>query len=79
MARGASSAKACGFSVTAQGFGPGEMTWRGKPNIAYKVRLTRDDTLLTEEIRWTDGEGQLKLKLAVDAIEPVSLRFSCHE
>lgn len=69
----------CDQSMTAQGFGPGEMTWRGRPNTAYKVRLTRGDALLTEEIRWTDASGELHLKLAAAAIEPATLRFVCHE
>lgn len=69
----------CDQSMTAQGFGAGDMTWRGRPNAAYRVRATRNGAPLTEEIRWTDAGGLLQLKLAIDGIEPVSLRFTCHE
>ncbi len=69
----------CDQSVSAQGFGPGEMVWRGKASAPYKVRVSRDQRTLTEEIRWTDTAGLLSLNLAIDAIEPVTLRFTCHE
>lgn len=68
----------CEQSIEAQGFGQGDMVWRGRPKLALKVKASRGGATLTEEIRWTDDEGYLRLRVPVEAINPLTLTFSCH-
>ena len=70
---------ACGFQASAQGFGPGEMTWTTDASRAFRIVLERAGKVLAEEIRWADAGGLLKLKYEVDALEPLTVRFDCHE
>ena len=69
----------CGFVVRAVGFGPGDMTWRARPGQAYKVSALRDDQVLSQETRWADADGNFRIRITHDAIEPLRLRFECHE
>ena len=69
----------CGFRVTAEGYGTGDMTWTTSPRRAFKVAATRGDTLLSEETRWADDAGLFQLRIGPIANEPVQIRFTCHE
>ena len=69
----------CAQTMTAQGYGPGDLTFEGKTNTAFRVILSRAGQTLAEEIRWTGADGRLSLHYAVDALEPLDLRFECHE
>jgi polysaccharide biosynthesis protein PelA len=71
--------RACGFTVDAQGFGPGEMQWQLRPGRAMMIATERAGVRLSEEIRWADSEGVLKLRIETSAIEPLNLTFDCHE
>jgi polysaccharide biosynthesis protein PelA len=66
-------------TLTAQGFGPGELTFEGRRNRSFRIKVSRDGQTLNEEIRWTDAQGRLALRYAIDAREPVQLTFACHE
>ena len=70
---------ACAQTMTAQGYGAGDLTFEGKVNTAFRIILSRAGQTLTEEIRWTDANGRLALHFPVDAHEPLELRFECHE
>ena len=69
----------CGFQATAQGFGAGEMTWSTDAGRAFHVVAERGGKALAEEVRWADASGLLKLKLEVNAQEPLTVRLDCHE
>lgn len=69
----------CGFSIDAQGFGPGEMTWQFRPNRAMRITTERRGVRLSEEIRWADATGLLKVRIEASANEPLNLRFECHD
>ncbi len=69
----------CGFSVDAQGYGPGDMTWRVPPRQAYKVSALRNGQLLSQETRWAEADGTFRIRLDLSAIEPVKLKFDCHD
>jgi hypothetical protein len=69
----------CGFQVTAQGYGTGEMTWQTAPRRAFRVTALRGARMLSEEILWADEQGLFQLRIAPSAIEPMQIRFTCHE
>jgi hypothetical protein len=69
----------CGFRVTAEGYGTGEMLWRTNPRRGFRVSATRRGTLLSEETRWADEAGNFTVRLAPSAMEPLELRFACHD
>jgi polysaccharide biosynthesis protein PelA len=71
--------KDCVQTVTAQGYGPGDLTFEGRRNKPFRIRVSRSGRALSEEIRWTGPDGRLELHYAIDAREPVELRFECHE
>ena len=71
--------KDCEQTVTAQGFGNGDLTFEGKSSKPFRIKVSRNGQVLNEEIRWTGPDGRLSLHYAIDAREPVELRFSCHE
>ena len=71
--------KDCVQTVTAQGFGNGDLTFEGRTSKPFRIKVSRDGQILNEEIRWTDADGRLSLHYAIDAREPVELRFECHE
>lgn len=73
------SDRPCGFSIEAQGFGLGEMTWQFRPERAMRIVTERGGVQLSEEIRWADRSGLLKLRIETPALEPLNLRFDCHE
>jgi hypothetical protein len=69
----------CLQSYTAQGFGPGDITWQTEKGRGFKVRASRAGVLLGEEIRFADEAGHLVIALQVNAIEPLDLVLSCHD
>ncbi len=69
----------CGFTVNAVGFGKGDMVWRTAPGRGVSIKAMRGGRLLSEETLWANEKGLLTLNLSVKAIEPLRLRFSCHE
>ena len=69
----------CVQTVTAQGYGNGDLTFEGKRNKPFRIRVSRGGRTLNEEIRWTGADGRLALQYPIDAREPVELRFECHE
>jgi len=69
----------CGLSFTAQGFGAGDMRWRTGAGRAFHVSMLRGARVLSEEIVRADADGHLRLKLEHDAVDPLLVRFACHE
>ena len=69
----------CGFAVTVQGYGPGEMVWQARAGRGFRVVLERDGSVVSEEIRWADPSGLLTLRLEASAIQPLKLTMACHE
>jgi polysaccharide biosynthesis protein PelA len=69
----------CVQTITAQGYGPGDMTFEGRRNRPFRIKVSRDSQTLNEEIRWTDANGRLALLYDIDAREPLQLTFACHE
>ena len=70
---------ACGFQVEAQGYGPGEMSWSTVPGRAFRISYERGGRELSQEVRWADATGLIKLNAELNALEPLTLRFACHE
>lgn len=69
----------CGMSVDAEGFGRGDMVWRTRAGRAFEVTLFRGTRELSREIVRAGGDGLFRLQLEPDALDPVTLRFTCHE
>ncbi|MEQ1669319.1 MAG: hypothetical protein ABL893_00535 [Hyphomicrobium sp.] len=71
--------EACGFTVDAQGYGAGDMHWLAAPGQAYEVQTSRNGAVLSTVIATADASGYLQVRPEVDALDPVQLRFACHE
>jgi polysaccharide biosynthesis protein PelA len=69
----------CRTTFAANGFGAGDLLMRTTPKRAVKFAVSRAGAMLSEEIRWADTDGLLKLSVAPDGLGPVELRFTCHE
>lgn len=69
----------CGFAVTAQGFGKGEMTWQTAPGRRFDVAAQREGRDVARVAVAADQSGLVALNLAADASAPLRLRFACHE
>ncbi len=69
----------CVQSMTAEGYGAGELVFEGRRNRPFRIKVSRDETILSEEIRWTDANGRLALQYAIDARTPLRLTFACHD
>lgn len=69
----------CGFTLSAQGFGPGEMIWQTAPGQAFDVEISRSGQRLATDTVTADGAGGLQTHFNADAREPVEMRFTCHE
>jgi hypothetical protein len=68
---------ACGFEARVQGYGPGDMIWRGLKPGAYTVALsTADQGLKRFEARASDA-GELPLALPPLALRTASLAVTC--
>ncbi len=70
---------ACGFQVLAQGYGPGSMTWSTTAGRAFRISVERQDHLFSQEVRWADAQGLISLAIDQNALEPLTIRFDCHE
>ncbi|MGE0769222.1 MAG: hypothetical protein AB7L90_22485 [Hyphomicrobiaceae bacterium] len=69
----------CGIEVSAQGYGAGDMTWRSTPRRSFLVQASRNGAVLSEETRWADDDGILRVRIMLSAIEPLRVRFECRE
>ena len=69
----------CGFNITAQGFGAGDMLWQTAPGRKFDLIAERDGKELLNTPVAADAAGLLQTTLKVDAIMPVRLRFACHD
>ena len=69
----------CGFNVTAQGFGFGDMLWQTSPGRKFDVFAERDGKELARTPAVADATGILQLTVKADAITPLRLRFVCDE
>lgn len=75
----AMAAGACGFSVKAEGYGPGQMLWAAAPGQLYDVTAERAGRVLWKSTVSADEAGQIALNLDIPALDPVDLRVQCHE
>jgi polysaccharide biosynthesis protein PelA len=73
------TASACRQSAVVQGFGPASMRWRTEKSRPYRIRFTRDQQAVAEEIRWSTAEGILAFNVAIDGQVPLDLVIQCHE
>lgn len=71
--------ESCGLAVTAQGFGSGDMTWTTAPDRMFQVTVERGAVPLLQQLVKADAEGLLTLQLAANAVQPLTIRFACHE
>lgn len=69
----------CGFKITAQGFGPGDMLWQTAPGRKFNLVAERDGKEVLSQAAVADASGVLQVTLKLDAVAPVNLRFDCHE
>jgi polysaccharide biosynthesis protein PelA len=69
----------CGFTLSAQGFGPGDMVWQTAPSQSYDIEILRSGQRLSNGTVTADSAGTLKTNFNADAREPVEMRFTCHE
>ncbi len=68
----------CEFTIEAEGFGPGSMTWQTTPNQNYVIEAIRDGAQLHKQEVAADTTGKLALSLPIDARTPLELKLSCH-
>ena len=69
----------CGFDVTAEGYGFGDMLWQTAPGRKFEVTAERDGQVLARTDAVADAAGAVQFTVQSDAIAPVKLRFACHE
>ncbi len=69
----------CVQTMTAEGYGAGDMVFEGRRNRPFRIKVSRADEVLSEEIRWTDANGRIALQYAIDARAPLRLTFACHD
>lgn len=68
----------CGFTVMAQGFGDGQMTWDGLDEGWLSVRAQRGGaTIWSGTVAVIDG--LVRIDLPFDALQPVVITTLCHE
>ncbi len=67
----------CGGTVTAQGFGDGEMVWRLAQNKPLQVVALRQGDVVAETKVVSDAEGIATIKLPAIGIEPLEIRLIC--
>ena len=67
----------CGFELTAQGFGPGQMQWQTAAGKSFSISASRGSTVLWREVARAGADGMLKLQAPPIAMEPLALRFDC--
>ena len=71
--------EACGFSFRAEGYGPGDMTWRTEPSRRFEIVVRRAGDVIAHHEAAAAPSGELTLKLAQGAIEPLDIGVSCHD
>ena len=69
----------CAFSVRAEGYGPSQMTWQVKAGQAFDVVAERDGVAVGQIEATSDAEGLLQADLKTNALEPLTVRFKCHD
>lgn len=69
----------CTFTMTAAGFGRGDMHFATAPGRHFDVWVGRGNEKLTSTSVIADATGQLSLALDADAREPVEVSFACHD
>ena len=69
----------CGFQIMAEGFGPGQMVWSVAPGMGFEISAGRAGRVLWKSVVTADGNGRLTVAPDINAIEPVELRFLCHD
>jgi polysaccharide biosynthesis protein PelA len=67
----------CGFTVTAKGYGTGQMTWGGLRPGGYRVTARQARTAVWEEIAEVGDDGRLAVTADADAITPVEIEVTC--
>ncbi|MDX2157308.1 MAG: hypothetical protein SFW09_12445 [Hyphomicrobiaceae bacterium] len=72
-------AEECGFRFTAEGFGTGDMSWQTGAGRGFRVTTRRGAAILSEETRWADEQGNFNVRIGPSAIEPLEIRFTCHD
>lgn len=70
---------ACRFSMTAVGFGRGDMRFDTAPGRRFDVAVRRGAQSLASATVSADTSGVLALALEADAREPVEVSFVCHD
>jgi len=70
---------ACGFKLSAEGFGAGDMLWETRPGRSFEVVMTRGNATLAVFTAMADAAGHLPLSLPPDAVAPVEIAFGCRE
>ena len=73
------SGDACRFSLTAEGFGKGDMNFMTAPGRRFAVLAMRKGKPLAAASATADATGLLAVSLDSVAIEPVSVEFVCHD
>jgi polysaccharide biosynthesis protein PelA len=71
--------EACGFRLTAEGYGPGEMVWEAAPGQVFDIRVSRSGRDISSSLATAGTNGRLTVAIPANAIEPLELRFQCHE
>ncbi len=70
----------CGFDISAEGFGLGEMLWQTTPGRRYDVIALRNGRELTRTTLAADLNGLLEASIPADAATaPIVLRFLCRD
>jgi polysaccharide biosynthesis protein PelA len=69
----------CGGTVTAQGFGPGDMVWRVGSNRRLQVVAARQGNIVADTKVISDADGNATVSLPAIGLEPVEIRLICNE
>lgn len=73
------SGDACRFSMSGEGYGEGDMRFTTTPGRRFDVAVRRGGETLSSLTAQADPTGELHMKLAADAREPVDIAFACHD
>ena len=67
----------CGFTVDAQGFGPGQMLWGGLAAGVYRVSVRAGGIPVWEDTEEINNKGRLSLTIDTSAVRPVIIDVAC--
>jgi hypothetical protein len=70
---------ACGMTFDAHGYGAGDMTWQAPPGQMFDVEARRSGAVIASDVVTADQDGKLLVPLKIDALNPVEVRFACHD